>query len=95
MWFAYADESYNDDFHWVIALLIEHTMINEGHRAMRDVMLRIEDAFPTIDADDVELHGYDIFHGLGAFQALEPRARVWIFNAAMVVPRARNVRLSS
>ena len=71
MWVAYVDESYSDDFHWVIALLIKHTMINEGHRAKRDVMLRIEDALPTIDADDVELHGYDIFHGLGAFQALE------------------------
>jgi hypothetical protein len=83
VWFAYVDESYNDQFHWVLALLVEHTLVNEGHRALRNAMNEVEDAFPAIDADEVELHGYDIFHGEGAYAGLEPRARVWIYEKAM------------
>jgi hypothetical protein len=85
MWLAYVDESYSDEFHWVIGLLVEHANVNRGHRAMREAMVRIENAFPVIDADEVELHGYEIFHGHGAFAVLsdQPRARVWIYNEAM------------
>jgi Protein of unknown function (DUF3800) len=83
VWFAYVDESYDEEFHWVLALLIGHESVNHGHRALRDAMLEVEDSFPTIDSDRVELHGYDIFHGEGAYSGLEPRVRVWIYDKAI------------
>lgn len=83
MWFAYIDESYNARQHWVIAVLVEHENVNAAHRALHDFGEEMEDAF-DIDAE-TELHGYDIFHGVGAFETLnpKPRARVWIYERAL------------
>ena len=61
MWFAYVDESFNRSQHWVAALLVQHTRVNETARALRDV---VDHASAEFGIDPTaELHGHDLFHG--------------------------------
>jgi Protein of unknown function (DUF3800) len=82
MWFAYVDESYNDDQHWVVALLVEDKNVNEASRALRAIVEIAEDYGVPSSA---ELHGHDVFHGKGAFEALKssPRLRVMLYDAVL------------
>lgn len=79
MWFAYVDESYNKLQHWVAAVLVEHTRVNQTHREIRNIVERASDAY-GID-DEAELHGYELFGGEGAFEPMKKlvRARVGIY----------------
>jgi Protein of unknown function (DUF3800) len=85
MWLAYADESYDDDEHWVIGLLVEDWRVNETHRAIRDVVSRASDAYGI--SADAELHGYDLFHGEREFKIMKekPRARIALMNSVFRV----------
>lgn len=79
MWFAYIDESFNDTQHWVAAVLIEHTRVNEAQRAIRTVVAESATAYGI--RDDAELHGHQIFHGEGDFAPMKNlvRARIGIY----------------
>jgi hypothetical protein len=79
VWFAYVDESYNDSHHWVVAVLIEHTRVNETQRAIRAVVAESAAAY-GIRADS-EIHGHQIFHGEGDFAPMKAlvRARIGIY----------------
>jgi len=66
MWLAYIDEFYNDDQHWVAAVLVEHTRVNTAHHQLQEVVELASDAY-GIDAE-AELHGHELFHGEGAFE---------------------------
>jgi hypothetical protein len=70
MWFAYVDESFNKSQHWVAALLVQHTRVNETARALRNVVEQASDQF-GIDAS-AELHGHDLFHGKRDFEPINP-----------------------
>jgi hypothetical protein len=79
MWFAYVDESYNDAQHWVAAVLIRHTEVNDAQRAIRAVVAHAEATY-GIHAD-AELHGHQIFHGEGDFAPMKAlvRARIGMY----------------
>lgn len=79
MWFAYVDESYNDAQHWVVAVLIEHTHVNDAQRAIRAVAAEAADAYGV--REEAELHGHQIFHGEGDFAPMKElvRARIGIY----------------
>lgn len=79
MWFAHIDESFNDAQHWVGAVLVKHTRVNEAQRAIRTV---VADAAGTYGISaDTELHGHRIFHGEGDFAPMKQlvRARIGIY----------------
>jgi hypothetical protein len=79
MWLAYVDESFNATFHYVAALLVHDTRVNDTQRALRELVEQAADdhGIPAT----AELHGYDIFHGEGDFAAMKPkpRARVALY----------------
>ena len=77
MYLAYIDESYNKRQHWVAAVLVEHTRVDDTHRALRAI---VKDAGLPNDA---ELHGHELFHGRPPFDSLEPRQRVGIYAHAL------------
>src|SRR5581483_8721891 len=83
MWFAYVDESFNPSQHWVAALLVHHTRVNETARALRDV---VDHASAEFGIDPTaELHGHDLFHGTGEFAPMKtvPRARIALYASAL------------
>lgn len=79
MWFAYVDESFNDRFHYVSALLINDEVINETQAQLRALVTAAAKSWGV--PADAELKGYDIFHGEGGFAAMHavPRARVALY----------------
>lgn len=79
MWFAYVDESYNDSQHWVVAVLIEHTRVNDAQRAIRAVVAEAADAYGI--RDNAELHAHQIFHDEGDFAPMKDlvRARISVY----------------
>lgn len=79
MWFAYIDESYNDAQHWVVAVLVEHSRVNDAQRSIRAVVADAADAYGITEA--AELHGHQIFHGEGDFAPMKEvvRARIGIY----------------
>ena len=83
MWFAYVDESFNRSQHWVAALLVQHTRVNETARALRDVVDHASAEFGI--ATTAELHGHDLFHGRGEFAPMKtvPRARIALYSSAL------------
>ncbi len=83
MWFAYVDESFNRSQHWVAALLVQHTRVNETARALRNV---VDHASAQFGIDPTaELHGHDLFHGKGEFAPMKtvPRARIALYASAL------------
>lgn len=79
MWFAYIDESFNDAQHWIGAVLVQHTHVNEAQRAIRTVVAEAAGTYGI--TADTELHGHRIFHGEGDFAPMKQlvRARVGIY----------------
>lgn len=81
MYLAYVDESYDASEHWVAALLVEHAVVNDTHRALRKVVADAAVAYGI--PPDTELHGNELFGGKGAFAELEPRMRIGIYASAL------------
>lgn len=81
MWFAYVDESFNKERHWVVALLVHHDKINETSRVIREIVEEASDSHNI--SSDAELHGHDVFHAEGDFASMKEqvRARVAIYRA--------------
>ena len=79
MWLAYVDESFNDTYHYVAALLLEDDKVNAAQSSLRDVVVKAAGAYGI--QEEAELHGYDVFHGVGGFAAMHgtPRARVAVY----------------
>jgi len=79
MWFAYIDESFNDAQHWVAAVLIQHTDVNEAQRAIRAAVAEAAATYGI--SADAELHGHQIFHGDGDFAPMKHlvRARIGLY----------------
>lgn len=81
MYLAYVDESYDASEHWAAALLVEHAVVNQTHRALRGVVADASRAYGI--PLDTELHGNELFGGKGAFAGLEPRIRIGIYASAL------------
>ena len=81
MYLAYVNESYDAAEHWVSAVLVEHAVVNETHRALRAVVERASNAYGI--APETELHGNELFGGKGAFAGLAPRMRIGIYADAL------------
>src|SRR5690348_4146418 len=81
MWFAYVDESFNADRHWVVSLLVHHQDVNRLSAGLREIVELASDDFEI--PDDAELKGHDVFHGEGDFEGMKEqvRARVAIYRS--------------
>lgn len=79
MWFAYVDESFNRGQHWVVAVLVEHSAVNDAQRAIREVVADAANAYGV--SPEAELHGHPLFHGDGDFEPMKQlvRARIGIY----------------
>lgn len=89
MHLAYVDESFNRREHWVVAVLIQDQLVNETQRAIGDVVAGF-----GLD-EDTELHGYELFHGKGAFDGFrrQPRARTAMYANALRVLHECDARI--
>ena len=72
--------TYNSLQHWVAAVVVDHRRVNETHDALREVVREAADAYDF--DEDAELHGHELFGGLGTFAGLEPRQRIGIYAKA-------------
>ena len=77
MLLGYVDESYNKSFYYMTALLCPFEYVQDLASALDAVVARASRDYPNI-APDAELHGYEVFHGKGNWQALISMHRVRI-----------------
>ncbi|MEV4212535.1 DUF3800 domain-containing protein [Micromonospora sp. NPDC049662] len=88
---AYVDESFTDSWYWIGALVVPERVAIPLTTALDSVMA---DAAKVHGVPvDAELHGYDMFHGRRAWQAVPPRVRIAIYNAALKAIGAHDVTI--
>ncbi|MEU7802622.1 DUF3800 domain-containing protein [Micromonospora arborensis] len=81
MLLTYVDESFTARIYWIGALLVPDAAAMRLSEALDQVVV---DAVKTYGVPvDVELHGYDIFHGRKRWRGVPPRARIAVYKAAM------------
>lgn len=83
MLFAYVDESFNDQQHWVSGVVLPHERVNPANLALARVVQAAADSYGIAEA--AELHGYELFQGQGAFSGMRKmhRARAGIYEQAL------------
>jgi hypothetical protein len=84
MLLAYVDESYNDNFYYMAALLCPDEYAQDLATALDAVVTNATHDYANVGAD-AELHGYELFHGKGNWQALGrmPRALISTYGQAL------------
>ncbi len=84
MLLAYVDESYNDNFYYMAALLCPDEYAQDLVSALDAVVTNAMHDYENIGAD-AELHGYELFHGKRGWRSLVkvPRARISIYRQAL------------
>ncbi len=91
MLLAYVDESYDDDWYTMAALLLDGpaavALSGELDRVARSA------AASYGLAADVELHGYEMFHGVAAWKGVPPRARIGVFDDVTEAVAAQDVHV--
>ncbi|MEU8185237.1 DUF3800 domain-containing protein [Micromonospora sp. NPDC049044] len=81
MLLTYVDESFTSRVYWIGALMVPDGVAIQLSEALDQV---VADAAKTYGVSvDVELHGYDIFHGRKGWKGIPPRARIAVYKAAM------------
>lgn len=91
MLLAYVDESYDDDWYTMVALLVD----GPGAVALTGELDQVTAAAATAYGvtSSAELHGYDIFHASGAWSGVPVRARIGVFDDVVEAIAAQNVRV--
>jgi hypothetical protein len=74
---AYVDESYSPAEYWLAALLVPVTAVNAALEELRRITQNAGRDFEL--TSDLELHGYELFHGSKQFKAVPPRARIDLY----------------
>lgn len=74
---AYIDESYEgqgtDDRYWLNALIVPEPLVPELERRLRRVLFDARERHADHVPDDVELHAYELFHGLKRWSGLSDK----------------------
>lgn len=94
MLLAYVDESYNDNFYCMAALLCPDEHAQDLVSALDAAVTHATDDYANVGAE-MELHGYELFHGKGNWQALVkiPRARISIYRQTLAAIGALPVHI--
>ncbi|HEV3357098.1 MAG TPA: DUF3800 domain-containing protein [Pseudonocardiaceae bacterium] len=94
MLLAYVDESYNDNFYYMAALLCPDEHAQDLASALDAVVSKAMRDYENVGAD-AELHGYELFQGKGNWQALVkiPRARISIYRQTLAAIGALPVHI--
>lgn len=84
MLLGYVDETYNDNFYYMAALLCPDEVALDLAGALDFVVAKASRDYEYI-APDAELHGYELFHGKGNWRALGrmPRALISIYHQTL------------
>lgn len=72
---AYLDESYTSAKYGIAAVVVPDTAVQSLTQQLDAVVRETSAACPRLDPH-AELHGYDIFHGEKAWQAVPTRLRI-------------------
>ncbi|HWB34916.1 MAG TPA: DUF3800 domain-containing protein, partial [Rugosimonospora sp.] len=91
MLLAYLDESYTDEWFTMLALLLDGPAAVALSDELERVATTAAKAYDLTPA--VELHGHEIFHGVGAWKGVPVRARVGVFDDVIEVVAAQDVLL--
>jgi hypothetical protein len=94
MLLAYVDESYNDNFYYMAALLCPDEHAQDLVSALDAVVTRATHDYANVGAD-AELHGYELFHGKGCWRGLGrmPRALISIYRQTLAAIGALPVHI--
>ena len=78
MLITYVDESERAGrYYFVGAIIVDPTGLTSIEQALDEICLAASRKFPTLTAD-IEIHGYEIFHGEGSWKGIPPRLRIAI-----------------
>jgi hypothetical protein len=89
---AYLDESYDQTYYWITALVCHETALIPITRGLDEAYWKGD--YPA--HPQTELHGHDLFHGKNAFERLhtQHRRRIkWYADALQVIGDQPNVRI--
>jgi hypothetical protein len=89
MLLAYVDESYTDNWFTMSALLVNGPATVALTAELDRVAVTAAAAYKL--SEDVELHGYEIFHATGAWSNVPPRARIGVFDEVIEAVAAQDV----
>lgn len=94
MLLAYVDESYNDNFYYMAALLCPDEHAQDLASALDAVVIKAMRDHKNVRAD-TELHGYELFQGVGGWRSLRklPRARISIYHQTLAAIGALPVQV--
>ncbi|MEX2269359.1 MAG: hypothetical protein WEA75_11815 [Acidimicrobiia bacterium] len=84
MLLAYVDESYDDEFYWIAAVICPEEAIIPLTAALDVVVAKAAAAYTGIGST-AELHGHSLFHGKDDWipLAMMPRARIGVYADAL------------
>lgn len=85
------DESFTNDWYAMAALLVDGPAAVALTRQLDRVVNEATSAYEL--PDDVELHGYEVFHGKGWWSHVPPRARVGVFDDVVEAVAGQDVRV--
>lgn len=93
MYLAYLDESHNERFYWLGALIVPDVDVRPLTEALDAVMAEAMWAYGV--PAGAELHGHDLFHAKGVWEPLAemPRARIGVFADALEAIASFDVRV--
>lgn len=82
MLLAYVDESYDDERHWIAAVVVPENEVQPLIEGLDDVVRTASRAYGVDQR--AELHGHDLFQAKEDWAGLShmPRARIAVYNAA-------------
>lgn len=79
MFLAYVDESYTEDWYVIAALLVDGAAAKALTGELNGLVRRIVDSYGFTE-DNLELHGFEIFHGKKLWRRVSIPDRVAIFD---------------
>lgn len=92
MLLAYVDESFNKKYFYMAALIATPEQVRDLTQEL-DAYVRSLASKHDALAPQEELHGYEVFHGKGAWRHLFPRQRVQVFREAFNLIADGGVRI--
>ncbi|BCY10936.1 DUF3800 domain-containing protein [Actinoplanes sp. L3-i22] len=78
MLLAYVDESYSPEWYYMAAMLCDGPGAQAITSALDAVVAKAVDSFGV--PKDAELHGYELFNGVGWWKDVPVRARIGVYN---------------
>lgn len=94
MHLAYLDESYNDRYYWLGALVVPERGLRPITEELDQVVADVRTTYGGI-SESAELHGHDLFHGSAEWDAfkLMPRVRVGVYAKVLRVLAQNDVHV--